>query len=100
AGVAPERFGARRLRLIPAHRLLANRFTISAIWRAQESTVDGTPPRAEAETLIVWRRDDVVYHRPAAADEARWLPRLADGALFADLCAALAETRSDEDAAA
>jgi hypothetical protein len=52
--------------------------------------------------MLVWRHDDDVFHRAADADEARWLPRLvADaGLLFADLCAALGETRSDEDAAA
>jgi hypothetical protein len=103
--VAPERFGELRLRLIPAHRLLANRFTIAPIWRALASegaaSAADAPPAAP-ETLIVWRHDDDVFHRAADADEARWLSRLvaADGLLFADLCAALAETRSDEDAAA
>jgi hypothetical protein len=105
--VAPERFGDVRLRLIPAHRVLVNRFTIAPIWRASEpepeedaSATDA--PLATPETLIVWRRDDAVLHRAADADEARWLPRLAerDGLMFADLCAALGETRSDEDAAA
>jgi hypothetical protein len=52
--------------------------------------------------VIVWRRDGEVFHRVADADEARWLPRLADGGglAFETLCAALAETNSDEVAAA
>jgi Putative DNA-binding domain len=93
SAVPPERFGALRFRLIPSHRLLANRFAISETWRA-DSPGDA-PPRAQPETLIVWRRDVTVFHRPADDDEVRWLPRLAGagGVVFADLCAALAETR-------
>ncbi len=98
--VAPERFGALRFRLTPAHRLLDNRFAISATWRADDGSE--TPPRAQPETLIVWRRDGTVYHRPADPDEARWLPRLAgpEGVVFESLCAALAHTLTDEAAAA
>ena len=82
--------------LIPAHRLLDGRFTISDTWRAEDP--DAAPPRAEPETLIVWRRDVDVFHRPADADEAGWLPRLADGegVSFESLCATLGETRADE----
>ena len=98
--VPSDRFGALRFRLIPAHRLLENRFAIAAAWRAE--TGGDEPPRAEPETLIVWRREGTVYHRAADADEARWLPRLAgeDGVQLGDLCAALADTLSDEAAAA
>jgi hypothetical protein len=98
--VPPERFGALRFRLIPAHRLLENRFAIAPVWRGENGS--DTPPRAAAETLIVWRRDATVYHRAADPDEARWLPRLAreDGVEFGDLCAALGATLSDEAAAA
>jgi len=103
--VAPESFGALRLRLVPSHRLLANRFAIAAIWRAEDGEAIAPSPAAPEtmqETMIVWRRDDVVYHRAAEADEARWLPRLADrdGLLFADVCAALGEMQADEAAAA
>ena len=89
-----------RFRLIPSHRLLENHFAIAAAWRAE--TGGDEPPRAEPETLIVWRREGTVYHRAADADEARWLPRLAgeDGVQLGDLCAALADTLSDEAAAA
>jgi len=91
--VPPEQFGALRLRLIPSHRLLENRFAVSETWRAEQP--GDVPPRAEPETLIVWRRDVTVFHRAADADEARWLPRLAraGGVVFGDLCAELAETR-------
>jgi hypothetical protein len=98
--IAPERFGGLCLRLIAAHRLLSGRFTISETWRAEDP--GAAPPRAEPETLIVWRRDADVFHRPADADEARFFPQLAApaGAAFETLCAALAETRSDDEAAA
>ena len=91
--VPAERFGMIRMRLIPSHRLLDNRFAISDLWRADSP--GGTAPRAEPETLIVWRRDVTVFHRAADADERRWLPALGvgGGVVFADLCAGLAETR-------
>jgi len=97
---APGRFGALRLRLIPAHRLLAGRFTISETWRAADPS--GKPPHAEPETLIVWRRDVDVFHRAVDADEARWFTRLAGEKeiAFEALCAELGETRSNEEAAA
>ena len=43
-----------------------------------------------------------MFHRPADADEARWLPRMADGegVSFESLCATLGETLPDEVAAA
>jgi len=98
--VPPEQFGALRFRLIPSHRLLDNRFAIAPTWRAEDP--NEAPPRAARETMIVWRRDSAVFHRVADADEALWLPRLADarGAPFADLCAALGEKLPDEAAAA
>jgi hypothetical protein len=98
--VPPDRFGALRVRLIPSHRLLDNRFAIAEAWRA--GVADEAPPRAAPELLIVWRRDSVVYHRAVDADETRWLPRLADapGVVFGDLCAVLGERLPDEAAAA
>ena len=97
--LAPERFGALHLSLIPAHRVLVNRFTIAPTWRAE---APDAPPREAPETLIVWRREVDVFHRAADDEEARWFPRLADpgGVAFEALCAALAETRADEAAAA
>jgi hypothetical protein len=88
-----ERFGGLRLALVPSHRVLAGRFAIAEIWRADDpSTV---PPRETPETLIVWRREGEVFHRPADADEAHWFPRLStpDGVAFEVVCAQLAETR-------
>ena len=98
--IDPARFGALRLAVIPAHRVLENRFSIAATWRAEDPAA--TPARDVPETLIVWRRDVDVLHRAADADEARWLARLAQpgGVAFEALCAQLAETRADEAAAA
>jgi hypothetical protein len=98
--IEPAHFGALRLALIPAHRLLENRFSITDTWRAEDPAA--TPPRDAPERLIVWRRDVDVFHRVADADEARWLPGLAQpgGIAFEALCAELAEARADEAAAA
>jgi hypothetical protein len=98
--VPPDHFGELRFRLIPSHRLLDGRFAIGATWRAEDP--NDAPPPVAPETMIVWRRDGTVFHRPADADEAAWLPRLAaaPGVLFGDLCAALAEELPDEAAAA
>jgi len=89
-----ERFATLRLALVPSHRLLVGRFAVAETWRADDPAA--APPREAAETLIVWRRDGEVFHRPADADEAHWFPRLAperDGAEFQVVCAQLAETR-------
>jgi hypothetical protein len=51
------------------------RFAVAETWRADDPAA--SPPREAAETLIVWRRDGEVFHRPAEADEALWFPRLA-----------------------
>jgi len=94
----PERFAGLRLALVPAHRVQAGRFAIAETWRAAEGVNDpssAAPPRETPETLIVWRRDGEVFHRPADADEAHWFPRLSapDGVAFEVVCAQLAETR-------
>jgi hypothetical protein len=97
--IPPERFGALRLRLVPSHTLLENRFAIAPRWRASEPETDPVPPATE--TLLVWRRRGLdVYHRAVDAEEAaclRWLGR--EDVAFEDLCAKLAEGRTDEVAA-
>jgi len=95
AGIAPADLGAFRLRSIPCAALLENRFAIATAWRTRHL------PAAAAETLLVWRRDVEVFHRPVDAEEAGWLRRLApDGLAFQALCAGLAAGRSDQAAAA
>ena len=90
----PARFAGLRLALVPAHRVLAARFAIAETWRSDDPA-SVAPPRETSETLIVWRRDGEVFHRPADADEAHWFPRLSapDGVAFEVVCAQLADTR-------
>jgi hypothetical protein len=94
----PERFAALRLGLVPCHALLAPRFDVAALWRADASA--GVVPRPAGAALLVWRRGIEVLHRAADGEEAAWLRRLAAGDLtFEALCAGLGTSRSDEEAA-
>jgi hypothetical protein len=97
--IPPESFGALRLRLVPSHALLENRFAIAPLWRASEPPSE--PPAPATETLLVWRRRDLdVYHRAVDAEEAACLRRLGrEDVAFEELCSKLAEGRTDEVAA-
>jgi hypothetical protein len=95
----PEWFAALRLRLVPAHALLAPRFDLAELWRA-EAPAARAPERA-AGAVLVWRRGLQVFHRPADDEETAWLRRLAAGEVaFEALCAGLADGRTDAQAAA
>ena len=94
-----ERFAALRLRLVPVHALLAPRFDLAALWRADDPAAVVPAPATGA--LLVWRRGVEVLHRSAGDEEAGWLRRLAAGDVtFEALCAGLADDRTDEQAAA
>ena len=94
----PETFGRLALRLVPSHALLPTRFDLAALWRAEDPAA---VPAPTPSTLIVWRHDGDVFHRPADVEEADWLRQLAVGDVpFEALCAALATGRTDEAAAA
>jgi hypothetical protein len=94
-----ERFAALRLGLVPCHALLAPRFDVAALWRADDPS--RVVPQPASAALLVWRRELEVLHRAADGEEAAWLRRLAAGDVsFEALCAGLAPNRSDEEAAA
>lgn len=98
--LAPEEFGALRLRLIPCHALLQNAHDLTDLWRRAEHE-DGPPPAPAPTALIVWRPDLEVFHRAAEPEEAAWLRRLgAETATLEALCGELAAGRSDQAAAA
>jgi hypothetical protein len=69
-----------------------------------EHTHDAAPPRAVtppapgARTILVWRHDLTVYHRPLEPLEAAALARAADGAPFGGVCDLLAERLPVEEA--
>jgi hypothetical protein len=96
---APERFATLDLRLIPCHALLAPRFEVATLWRADDPAA--VAPRPTTGAVLVWRREREVLHRSIGDEEAAWLRRIADGGVtFEALCAALADGRTDEAAAA
>ena len=72
------------LRPVPCHRLLAHDFVVADIWEAPEET----PARAPA-TLLVWRQDVEVYHRPIEQEERALLARLDGRTSLQALCEAM-----------
>ncbi len=74
------------LQLVPAFRLITLAHPVQELWQAIH---DETPVRAVGRaptTIIVWRHDFVVYHRPVSGGEAAALALLQTGAPFATVC--------------
>ena len=95
----PERFAGLRLRLVPGHALFATRFDVVPLWRSDDPEAAVREPSPTA--LLVWRRELDVLHRAVDGEEADWLRRLEGGDVtFEELCAGLAQGRTDEAAAA
>ncbi len=88
-----------QLRAITAHRCLFTTHHLAPLWRAVDQ--GETPPQPEAITqiLLVWRQDGVVYHRTANEDERAFLPQLAAGFSFGQLCEQLGEQLEEAQAA-
>lgn len=96
---APATFASLRLRLVPSNALVTTRFDVAALWRSDDPGAVALEPSPIA--LIVWRRENDVFHRVADSEEAIWLGRLAAADVpFETLCAELAEERTDQAAAA
>jgi len=100
---------ALRLRFIPCHALLENRFAVAGLWRDGVVEDDGVAATAPAgpERLLVWRQGITVYHRSCPSEEARWMTRVdaaveagGDGLAFEALCEELGRTAASEEAAA
>lgn len=85
--------------LVPAHRIVESPWAVDEPWLALERGSTLPPARAAERTLVVWRSDFVVFHRPLDEAERALLPLLRRGAEFADVCAALGEGRTLPDAA-
>jgi hypothetical protein len=77
------------LRLIAAHSIVESEHAVDGLWRAIHDNVPSprAPRRcASPRSILVWRRDVVVMHRPLRSFEAR-IARLAQrGATFGDAC--------------
>jgi len=96
----PESLPALELRAIPCHAVLVNEHAIAEAWEslgASAGAEDIDVPAA-VETLLVWRRDVTVFHRPLPADEAPLVALLAAGARFDTICERLLATTSEPQA--
>lgn len=86
--LTPETFATLKVRLIPAHRLLAHTFEISTVWQGEGE------PAPRAETLLAWRQDTAVHHRPLTSGaETAMLRRAVEPTTLAELCETFAGAR-------
>lgn len=93
--LAPEAFVELPLRLAAAHRVIDLDHDVAPLFRASG------PALPRATTLLVWREDTNVYHRPLDAFEAELLRRLGRAtATFGDLCARIVDEVGEEEAPA
>jgi hypothetical protein len=90
--MAPEAFVALPLPLVPSHLFLEVEHAVDDVWRAVENDDPPEPPALVSRTLLVWRQDVTVYHRPLEALERTALVRARDGASFGVVCDLLAES--------
>jgi hypothetical protein len=74
--VAPSAWPALRFALAPSVRLLDLRWAVHDVWAHVERGAPAPTPRHAAITLLVWRRDLRVFHRPIDAAERLALERV------------------------
>jgi hypothetical protein len=84
-----------RLRAIPCHAVLRNRFAVGAAWKALgeggATPMNQPTPQETPEVLVVWRQGIEVFHQPVEPDEEALLESIRDGAPFDVLCEQLIE---------
>lgn len=102
AAEPPELWTQRPLRLHPTSMRLTLQFNAIALWQALD---DDRPPPPAARlpapgALLVWRRGEQPHFRSLGATEALALDRVAGGASFDAVCAALADAFPDADTVA
>jgi hypothetical protein len=97
AELGPADFLAARLRLVPALRLLSLRHPAQRTW---ESALRGQDAVAAPQDthLVVWRREDEVFHAPLEAVEAAALRAASQGACLVDVCAHFAAAEQPAEA--
>lgn len=96
--LAPEEFVQLPLPLVPSHLFLDVGHAVDDVWRAAENQQPIEPPAAGARTLLVWRQDVTVYHRPVEGLERAALLRARDGASFGIVCDLCAESMPVDEA--
>ncbi len=96
ATVPPEAFPEFELQLVPASLVLPIRWTVDDLWGAIDANqeVRGIPERC-TRTVVVWRRDLRILHRPLDSDEADLISRLVRPTSIATLSEVLAERCGD-----
>jgi hypothetical protein len=77
---SPEALMAMVLRPVPCVRLLSHPFAVSEAWESPEE-----PPAPGPETLLVWRQDVEVFHRPLDEHEQTIFAQL-DGRALQAIC--------------
>jgi len=93
--MTPEAFSTLGVRLIPALRELAHAFDVASVWEHPGQ------PEGRSGTLLVWRRDTIVRHRPVVEPaEIAMLRRAAEPTTLAELCEVFAQLGGQKDAAA
>jgi hypothetical protein len=108
AAIVPERFGEIRLLLGPWIFLHRFEFPVAAIWRevssrhAEEGTCEsrslGRCFDPSATALVIWRQDEMVFHRPLAPLEEDLLAMMSIGCCLGEVCEVLAERLSESEA--
>ncbi|MEO8846161.1 MAG: DNA-binding domain-containing protein [Kofleriaceae bacterium] len=91
ARVAPEAFPDLRLAWVPASVLVTLAWTVDELWDELETDAPVTAPRAAARLVLVWRRDQRIFHRTLDDDEADLAALVTARATFAELSARLVE---------
>jgi hypothetical protein len=90
--LTPEQFIALPLPLVPSHAFVEVAHAVDDVWRAAQQETPIEPPAAGARTLVVWRQELEIHHRPLDPLEHTALVRARDGAPFGVVCDLLAES--------
>jgi hypothetical protein len=88
AGLSPDAFGAARLRLVPALRLLLLDHPVTASWRCLQVGQPAIPQAPGPEAVAVWRAGPQVVHAAVPLDEAAALQAARAGRPLAEVCQA------------
>jgi uncharacterized protein (UPF0276 family) len=99
AAIEPARWPAFALRTSPSVRVLALGHPVDRVWRALQAGEAPPAVVAARANVVVYRRAQVVYHRPVSALEASALRRMKDGATLVRVCECFADEASVERAA-
>lgn len=88
--LTPESWAGFKIRLHPAAQILDIEWQIDGLITAIKEEREWNPPRRSATTILVWRNQWQVHHRPLEPGERAALKTAAGSADFASVCAILA----------